>query len=150
MRCDVDKSTRTSIERVMLDVMHKSAVVIAIAAPLAACVPRPARAPIAAPPEPTPTNGTSRVIVHADQPGPVNVSAASAMTMLNGGGTTKHAPIPGLVVQPDATTRATIESSVMKTMAYPSHVLVDADGRVVATSIDAALSELAVDRGDAP
>jgi hypothetical protein len=54
----------------------------------------------------------------------------------------RHAPIPGTIVQPDETARATIETAVFSSPVFPSFVLTDAEGRVAATSNDATLEEL--------
>jgi len=53
-----------------------------------------------------------------------------------------HGPVPGAVVQADAATRTAIQSAFFKVVALPTFVLADADGRIVATSLDHELTDL--------
>jgi thiol-disulfide isomerase/thioredoxin len=46
----------------------------------------------------------------------------------------RYAPIPGTVVRPDPATRETIERDVFTTIVYPSFILADPEGRVLALS----------------
>jgi thiol-disulfide isomerase/thioredoxin len=61
-----------------------------------------------------------------------------------------QAPVPGTVVQADPTTRTAIQSAFFKVVALPTFVLADAEGRIVATSLDHELADLAEALAGAP
>ncbi len=55
----------------------------------------------------------------------------------------ERGPLPGTVVRADERSRAAIQSAFFELVALPSFVLADRDGRVVATSVDHEIGELA-------
>jgi thiol-disulfide isomerase/thioredoxin len=55
----------------------------------------------------------------------------------------ERAPLPGTVVRADERSRGAIQAAFFELVALPSFVLADGEGRVVATSVDHELGELA-------
>jgi hypothetical protein len=51
-------------------------------------------------------------------------------------------PVPGTVVQADSALRTAIQSAFFKVVALPTFVLADAEGRIVATSLDHEIADL--------
>lgn len=64
-------------------------------------------------------------------------SAASAKTFVQ-----HHSPIPGKIANADEDGRAAIQASILKSVVLPTFVLVDAAGKVIATSKDEKLDTL--------
>lgn len=64
-------------------------------------------------------------------------SAAAARTFVQ-----HHSPIPGKIANADDDERAAIQASILKNVVLPTFLLVDATGKVIATSKDEKLDTL--------